>query len=74
MVTTSATNDDGDNRAEIVAVKIRDQGYYCDTPQSVERDRGRSVPNETVWILKCLNATYRVKLIPDLAARIERLN
>jgi len=32
-----------------------------------------SWPDEPLWILNCANATYRVRLIPDVAARIERL-
>ncbi len=26
-----------------------------------------------VWILECENATYRVKLVPDMAATIEQI-
>ena len=65
---------DGEKRAGIVAVKIRHQGYHCDTPLGLESDRERSMPHETVWILKCRHATYRVRLIPDMAAHIEHLN
>lgn len=63
-----------ENPAEIVAAKIRNQGYYCDGPISAEKDKGHSSPNEPVWVLKCWNAIYRVLLIPDMAARIEHLN
>ena len=31
------------------------------------------MPNGRVWVLECDNATYRVRLIPDMAAQIERL-
>ena len=30
-------------------------------------------PDEPVWILTCANAAYRVRLVPNLAAHIERL-
>ena len=43
------------------------------SPAQAERDQPASRPNETVWILRCGNATYRVTLIPDMAARVERL-
>ena len=60
--------------AQIIAVKVRKQGHYCDKPLRVERDRDRSMPNGRVWVLECDNATYRVRLIPDMAAQIERLD
>jgi hypothetical protein len=51
----------------------RAQGYRCDVRVSAERDPALSRPDEAVWILKCQNATYRVRLIPDMAARVEQL-
>ena len=60
--------------AEIIAIKVRKQGHSCDRPLSIESDRERSMPNGRVWILKCGNATYRVRLVPDMAARVERLD
>ena len=60
--------------AEIIAVQIRDQGYPCDKPLSANRDEKLSTPNEAAWILKCENATYRVRLIPDMAAKVEKLD
>jgi hypothetical protein len=58
--------------AEIIAVQIRDQGYACDKALSAEREQPESY--DAVWILKCDNATYRVRLIPDMAAKVERLD
>jgi hypothetical protein len=58
--------------AEIIAAQIRDQGYACDKALSTTRD-GEHL-DDAVWILKCQNATYRVRLVPDMAARVERLN
>jgi len=60
--------------AEIIAVQIRDQGYACDKALNAERDEKFSKPGEDAWILKCENATYRVRLVPDMAAKVERLN
>jgi hypothetical protein len=58
--------------AEIIAVQIRDQGYACDKALSAERERSKS--DDAVWVLKCENATYRVRLVPDMAAHVERLD
>ena len=59
--------------ADGIAAQIRAQGYRCDEPISAERDAALSRPDQAVWILKCQNATYRVRLIPDMAARVEQL-
>ena len=58
----------------IIAAQIRMQGFPCDDPTGAEHDKQLSRPNEQVWVLRCANATYRVRLIPDMAARVERLN
>jgi hypothetical protein len=58
--------------AEIIAVQIRDQRYPCDKALSAKRDEKLSTPNEAAWILKCENAIYRVRLIPDMAAKVEK--
>jgi hypothetical protein len=60
--------------AEVIAAHIRVQGYPCDRPKSARHDADLSKPNEQVWILECANATYRVTLVPDLKAKVERLN
>lgn len=56
---------------EIIAAQLRSQGYACSDPKSATRDRKASKPNATVWILFCENATYRVTLVPNLAAQVE---
>ena len=63
----------GDTPVNIISDQIRRQGYACDEPRQAERDQEASRPNLTVWILRCGNANYRVTLIPDMAARVERL-
>ena len=59
--------------AEIIAVQIRKQGFACEEAQTAVRDRQASAPNAAVWILRCKNATYRVRLTPDMAAQVERI-
>jgi hypothetical protein len=58
--------------AEIIAVQIREQGYACDKALSAEREHPEL--DDAVWILKCDNARYRVRLIPDMAAKVEKLD
>ena len=55
------------------AAQIRSQGYACNSPQSAERDVAASAANQTVWMLHCQNASYRVTLIPNLAAKVEKV-
>lgn len=59
--------------AAVLATQVRRQGYACDKPLSAVRDAKRSKPDQAVWILRCANATYRMRLIPDRAAIVERL-
>jgi hypothetical protein len=40
---------------------------------TARRDVRTSRPDSAVWVLKCRNATYRVRLVPDMAARIVKL-
>jgi hypothetical protein len=58
---------------ETIAAQVRLQGHRCDEPLSATRDTALSKPNEAVWVLKCANATYRLRLIPNMAATVERL-
>ena len=57
--------------AEIIAAHIRTQGYACENALGALRNRKASRPNETVWTLRCSNGTYRVTLVPDMAAHVE---
>jgi hypothetical protein len=45
---------------DIIAAQIRSQGYAC-------------AANQAVWMLRCQNASYRVTLIPNLAAKVEKV-
>ena len=45
------------------------KGAARNSPQSAERDVAASAANQAVWMLRCQNASYRVTLIPNLAAQ-----
>ena len=60
--------------AEIIAANIRKQGYTCGKAESAKRDVEASKPNVPVWILKCDNARYRVRVFGSLADKVERLD
>lgn len=70
-VFTASAQEDATN---IVADEIRAQGYKCDSPQSAKQDTQASKPDEAVWILQCESGSYRVRLIPDMAAKVEQLD
>ena len=59
---------------DIIAAHIRMQGFACDKPVSAEQDRGHSRPNEAVWLLKCEDRSYRVRLVPDMAADVRTVD
>jgi hypothetical protein len=56
-----------------LAAQLRDQGYRCSKAISAKRDRRRSRPDQAVWILRCNREVYRMRLTPDMAARVERI-
>ena len=60
--------------ADTLAIQLHRQGYRCDAPVAAERDAGRSKPNEPVWVLKCANGSYRMRLVPHMAAVVEALD
>jgi hypothetical protein len=60
--------------SEDLAAQLRLQGNRCDEPVTAQRDVQLSKPDEIVWNLRCSNASYRMRLTPDLAARIEKLD
>jgi hypothetical protein len=64
---------DDEMPAEIIAVQIRKQGYECINPKSAKRDPKASEADLPVWILTCENATYRVRLIGNMADHVEKL-
>jgi hypothetical protein len=69
-----AAQDGKEDPKDVIASQIRDQGYKCEQPQSATQDQQASRPDEAVWVLQCEDASYRVRLDPDMAAKVERLN
>lgn len=57
----------------VLADQIRNQGYPCQKPETATRDPQQSKADEPVWILKCDGVAYRVRLVPDQAAKVERV-
>jgi len=55
----------------VLAAQLRTQGYACDKALGAVKDAKRSKPDDEAWILRCSNATYRVRRVPDLAAKVE---
>jgi hypothetical protein len=60
--------------AEVLADKVRSQGYSCDRALSAERNAEASRSDEAVWVLKCTNSSYRMRLVPDMAAKVEKID
>ncbi len=60
-----------ENPLEILAVRVREQGFRCDEPIAVQRDEAASRPLATVWFLQCTNASFRIVLHPDMGANIQ---
>ncbi len=57
----------------LISDQVRAQGVACVNATSAQRDVALSRPNEAVWELTCDGAKYRVRLTPDMAAKIELL-
>jgi hypothetical protein len=67
------TADAQEDPKDVIAAQIRDQGYECRSPKSATRDPQVSRPGELAWVLQCENNAYRVRLIPHMAAKVERI-
>jgi TRAP-type transport system periplasmic protein len=59
--------------ADLLAVQLREQGYRCTNAMKAERDAQLSKPDEAAWVLQCDDGTYRIRLIPDMAAKVEKI-
>ncbi len=62
-----------DAATKLLTDQLKLQGFECKNAQSATRDNAASKPDEVVWIVKCDGASYRMRVIPDMAARIEKL-
>ena len=65
-----ALADEAETDAAIVADQVRSQGFACSEPASAVRDAANSKPDQAAYVLTCANATYNVRLIPDMAAEV----
>jgi len=68
-----ASAQDQEYTAKIVADQVRSQDIACVEPSSAERDEAESAPHEPVYVLKCQNAVYKVRLVPDQAAIVSEI-
>jgi hypothetical protein len=58
---------------QLLAIQARAQGYPCDQTASATRDKKRSGPVVSVWVLQCERNSYRMTLGQDMAARVQPL-
>jgi len=74
VVPDVAVGQDADDSAAagLVATQVREQGYACDEPTSASQDQDSE--GDAVWTLTCANTSYRVRLVPDMAAQIEQID
>ncbi len=73
MMPLSGMAADAEDAAQIVAAEARTRGYACEDPAKATRNSEASTADKVVWRLECENATYRVRLIPNMAAEVEEL-
>ena len=59
---------------DIVATAVRQNGHQCDNPQSAEPDPEHSAPDQKAWIIRCENASYRVKFMGDTGTVVEPIS
>lgn len=59
---------------DLLAAQLRTQGFACDHPDSARLEKDASKPNAKVWIVACKGVHYRMTVVPDLAAKIEKLD
>lgn len=72
-MSTSAQAQD-ESAASIIATQIRKQGFACKSPKSAKKESGASRPDLPVWLLDCGDMSYRVQLVPNMAAKVEKLD
>jgi hypothetical protein len=59
-----------EDTSKIIAAQLHKQGVTCTMARDAMRKVAQSTPNVSVWILRCAEATYRVRLIPRRQALI----
>lgn len=73
-ILTSANAQEEGVEITVLADQIRSQGFACSNPTSAEPIAAESVPDVPVYVLKCESATYQIRLIPDQAAVVTRID
>jgi hypothetical protein len=71
---TTASYAQSEMPVDVIASQLRRQGMPCTSPQDAVRERKESAPNATVWLVRCDEGLYRVTLVPNMAARVERVD
>jgi hypothetical protein len=66
----SASAQEANVEMTVLADQIRSQGFACSNPISAERIPADSVAEEPAYLLKCEGAIYQIRLIPDQAAKV----
>lgn len=66
--------EDTEDAGTVVSTVVRREGYRCDKPVTATRDLTDSIPEEEAWILKCKNASYRVRLLPHSLSPVDVLH
>ncbi len=66
-----------EEQLQAIVSRLRTQDFRCEKPLGADLQRSESEPNRAVWIVRCENATgnvaYRAQLVPNVAAKIERI-
>src|SRR5262245_8942542 len=70
---SSASAQDQEVEVTVLADQIRSQGFACDNPTSAERVAAESAPDVPVYVLKCESGTYKIRLVPDEAAEVTKV-
>ena len=58
---------------DVLAAHVRTQGFPCQKPDAASQDVSASKPDEAVWLLRCDGLSYRIRLVPNQAAKVERV-
>jgi hypothetical protein len=56
---------------DIIAAAVRQRGHDCTEPESVRPDPDNASPDKKAWIIRCENATFRVRYMGDRGAEVE---
>lgn len=73
LLSISETRADDDS-LKLLSDRLRLQGVACQHPKDAVRDAAASKPHESVWTIICDSGAYRLRLIPDMAAHIEKID